>query len=224
MYYTIQNILIHEVKILRLTRVCLYIIIALLFSTAGFSLWAQDEYEEDDIDEYLATPYSLGDQVFSIHLGGLLPLFNYSPDSGETFDPNLTAGWSGYLEWSAFVSQFISIGGNIGANMMETPSEDNLLLIPITIVGTWTYQIYPFDIPIFLRTGLNFTKRNPDLFVGPIIQAGSGLYWNMDSSWAFGLRATYTWVPLFFGPDSNRTDQNRFGNYLELHFGAVYHF
>ena len=205
------------------TRVFLNIVLVLILLLPGAALFAQDEIEGQP-DEYLATPYSLGDQMFSVHLGGVIPMFNYDPNTGDIKDTKLTAGWSGNIEWSAFLNQYFSIGGNVGGNLMTTPSHDDLLIIPITLVGTFTYQIFPFDIPIFVRTGINFTKRNPDLFVGPIVQAGSGFYWNMDSNWAFGTKVTYTWVPLFYGPDSDRTSQNRFGNYLELHLGAVYHF
>ena len=196
--------------------------IAVLLLTLSAGVFAQDVYDPED--EYLATQYSLGDQMFSIHLGAIFPMINWAPSSSKFIDPNLSVGGSGYLEWSAFVNSHLSIGGNIGSSFMYTPADDILLLIPITVVTTWTFQVYPFDIPVFARTGINFTKRKPETFVGPILQLGSGFYWNMNSSWAFGARLTYTMLPVFFGSDSNRTNQNRIGNYAELHFGAVYHF
>ena len=184
-------------------------------------LFPQDDGEA--AEEYPATPYSLGDQIFSIHLGTILPLFYYAPSDGKTINPNLTVGGSGNIEWTAFLNQHLSIGGNLGGSFMQTPSGDTLLLVPVTLVASWTFQIYPFDIPIFARTGINFTRRSPELFVGPLLQAGTGFYWNMNSSWAFGINGTYTWIPLFHTSGGN-SDENRFGNFFEIKFGAVFHF
>mgnify|MGYP001548091329 CR=1 FL=1 len=58
----------------------------------------------------------LGDQQFSIQLGGVLPLFFINSDSGLT-STNMHLGASGGLRWNAYLNNWLSIGLDVYGSM-----------------------------------------------------------------------------------------------------------
>ena len=53
------------------------------------------------------------------------------------------------------------------------------------------------------------------------LKPGAGFYWNHSSSWSFGTKLSYWWVPQIYPDDMAET---RFGSFLEWSLSAVYNF
>jgi hypothetical protein len=167
--------------------------------------------------------YGLGDQMFLINAGLQIPLF-FQSTSGSVAPTNLSLGGLGSLEVEFYLNNNLTIGGEFGGSFAFSPNSRSLFLVPVTAKISWIFHAYPFDFPVFFGAGIDFMRLNNELYVGPIARPGFGAYWNFNSSWAFGLRAVYWWVPeIYFGP-SPPADRTRFGNFLELSLSAIYHF
>ena len=172
--------------------------------------------------------YGLGDQMFSINLGLFIPLFFYNPVAGvlpeDRFAPtNLSLGGAGSLEWAAFLSDKISLGAELEGMFSISPLKRVLLMIPLTAKLSYFFRAYPFEIPIFIGAGVNFAKLGDELFVGPILKPGIAGYWDINSEWGIGLRASYWWFPQIYLRDPLK-DDTRFGNFMEVTLSALYHF
>ena len=194
------------------------LLVLLLFQAPGISA------QEGDVEEVVPL-YGLGDQTFSLHAGIVTPLFFLSL-SGETSPglKNLSVGGTASLEWNSFITSNLSAGIELSGFFTFTELDRGLVLVPI--VGKLTYFIraYPFEFPLHVGLGVNFTKLDEDLYFGPILKPGFSAYWNYDSQWAFGMKFDYWFVPeLYFG-DSPPQEQSRFGNFLESTLSVFYHF
>jgi hypothetical protein len=179
---------------------------------------AQETPEKDR--ETVASAYGLGDQVLSISLGPMIPLF-YLPNAGAE-GTNLTVGGTGSLAWSAYLTGAIRVGAEIGGVFaFSRPNTNTLLMLPILARAQYVMTFYPFEVPISLGVGMNIVKygelRNIDLLIKP----GASVLWIYDSKWSFGLNLAW-WLDMQFYPSD--PTQNRIGNFLEISLSALYHY
>ena len=119
-------------------------------------LAAQDE-GNDPPEERFEPTYSLGDQMLSLNLGAVFPLF-YTGGSEGLEDANLTVGGTGHLQWSACLNNNLAIGGEFGGMFAFTPNQNTLFMIPLATRLTYFLRAYPFEFPLSLAACENFTR------------------------------------------------------------------
>ena len=169
------------------------------------------------------TEYSLGDQMLSINLGLMVPLFfNWGPEGFAR--TNLSVGGIGSLQWGSFINSRVALGMELAGTFMFTPNGRSLFMVPITGKVSYFFRPYPFEIPIFLGAGLNISRLDDQTKFDPILKPGASFYWAYNPEWSFGLNTVWWWVPQFYrGPEPPSGD-TRVGNFLELSLSALYHF
>jgi len=183
------------------------------------------EGEENGDAEYYRSVYELGDQVFNITAGLFIPLYYRRPGDFSTAPANLSLGGTGSIEYSSFINSNMTLGLSLKGMFAYTPNERLLSMFPIT--GKLTYYLtdsYPFEFPLYVHAGLCISRLESETFYGPTIMPGAGATWNMNSSWGFGINATWWWVPMWYGPSHEDTAKSRFGNFLDISLSATYHF
>jgi hypothetical protein len=163
---------------------------------------------------------TLGDQVLQISVGPIIPLFFQSLTGTPAVLPTgLTLGGTGSLQWNAYVSKNIRVGVQIGGMFALSRRGNTLLMVPIEARGAYIFSVYPFEFPVTLGLGMNIVKYVDEVWIDPILKIGSGVFWQFDVTWSFGLNLNYWWVPHI----SSLAD-TRFGNFLEISLSALYNF
>lgn len=202
-------------------------VIGLALVFAFIAVGAVDAQDEDDptdpgTGDFVPT-YGLGDQLISLNLGALFPLFYWGGPDGVQ-DANLSVGGTGHLLWSSYVSNNLSIGGEFGGMFAFTPNRNTLFMIPLAARLTYSLRAFPFEFPLSIAAGVNFSRFSDSFKTDPIVIPGAGFYWNYSSEWAFGLDVRYWWVPqIYTGPEPPTSD-SRYGNFLASTIGILYRF
>jgi hypothetical protein len=179
--------------------------------------------EEGDGEDVFLPLYDLGDQMMTINAGLFIPLF-YQSSGGAVSPTNLTVGGLGSLQWNAFLNNDMSVGVEVAGMFAFSPNRRTLFMLPIT--GRYTYFIrsYPFEFPIFIGAGINFSRLSDSTHVELILKPGFSALWNYNAEWSFGLSAVYWWIPqIYLGPSPPQS-HTRFGNFMETSISALYHF
>lgn len=168
--------------------------------------------------------YDLGDQIFTLNAGVFLPLFFQSSDweYASTKD-HLTVGGTAALGWYAFLHPNLTLGIELGGMFAFTPNR-TLFMIPLIGNFAYTFRFYPFEVPIHIGYGLNFTKIDEYLYVGMILKPGVGFYGHITPEWAIGGKVQYWWVPEIYFGDQPPKEQTRFGNFMDITVSAHYYF
>lgn len=169
--------------------------------------------------------YSLGDQIFSINAGTILPLFIFGSDI-ETVGgfSKLTVGASGSLRWGAFINNEMTLGVDLGGMFAFTKLERVLIMLPVSGMYTYAIRFYPFEVILQAGLGVNFTKMEDDLYIGPILKPGASFYWNYSGEWSFGLQTEYWFVPEIYFGTNVPVEHTAFGNFLGITLTVLYHF
>ncbi len=193
---------------------------------AAFSAYAQ---KEETVDLY-----SLGDQTFSIDAGTILPLFILANDDGAVDGlgkltavggfSKLTVGAVGSLRWGVFINNEMNLGVDLGGMFAFTQLERVLVMLPVTGMYTYAIRFYPFELLLHAGLGVNFTKLEEDLYIGPILKPGASFYWNYSGEWSFGLQAEYWFVPEIYFGTKVPAEHTAFGNFLGITLAVLYHF
>jgi hypothetical protein len=187
---------------------------------------AQDEpdsppEEETPPEEEFVPTYTLGDQTLAINMGLFIPLFFAGGPDGVA-RTNLTLGGVGSLQWNSYLNNNMTLGGELAGTFSFSPNRRALFMVPITLRYAYILRAYPFEFPLHIGAGINFTRLEEQGKIDPIVKPGASFVWNMNPDWAFGLNLTYWWVPQWYSGDLS--DESRYGNFLETTLSAVYHF
>ncbi len=194
-------------------------LVVFLLLTPTLSLAAQEQE-----DEQFVPTYGLGDQMISLNLGLFIPLFFSGGPDGITAT-NLSLGATGHLAWSGYLSDSMAVGGEFGGMFAFSPNSNPLYMIPLAARFTYIIRRYPFEFPLTLAGGINFVTYNESFKVDPILIPGAGVYWNLDTEWAFGVDLRYWIVPqLYLGQSGISSDDNRLGNFLAITASVLYRF
>ncbi len=191
----------------------LALLLAILIPSSAF---AQDE----SIDLY-----GIGDQAFSINAGTILPLFIVGVD-GNAFGgfSKLSLGAAGSLRWGTFLNNEMTIGVDLGGMFAMTKLDRVLVMLPVSAMYTYSFRFYPFEIILQAGLGVNVSKLEDDLHIGPVLKPGASFYWNYSGEWSFGLQTEYWFVPdIYFGRNVP-PEQSAFGNFFGLTLTTLYHF
>jgi len=193
------------------------LLVVLLLTVAG-TVSAQNAEGEQ-----FQPTYSLGDQMLSLNIGAIYPLF-YTGGPGGVEDANLTVGGTGHLQWSGFLNNNIAIGGEFGGMFAFSPNGNTLFMIPLAARFTYFLRSYPFEFPLSLAAGINFSRFEESFKTDPILIPGIGFYWNYTTEWAFGLDMRWWWVPQIYTGPTPPSEDTRFGNFLSSTLSVMYRF
>ncbi len=191
-------------------------IVLVLFACASAPIFAAEA------GALQASQYSLGDQTMSINAGLFIPLF-LLPGGMFFLDhkpPQLSFGAVGTIGWAAYVTPQIRVGAEIGGNFTLSPNDNVLLMLPIVGKVSYSFTIYPFEIPLSLGMGMNILKYVDQSSIDFLLRPGVSFYWIYNSSWSFGANLLY-WFDMQF---STTPGANRYGSFLEFSLGVLYHF
>ncbi len=198
---------------------CIIGTISPVFSQNGETAPEEPAQAEEDF----VPTYGLGDQLLSLNLGMLFPLFyTGGPDGME--DANLTLGGTGHLMWSSFLTNDFAVGGEFGGMFAFTPNRNTLFMIPLAARASYFLRAYPFEFPLTLAAGINFSRFRDNFKIDPIVIPGAGFYWNYNAEWAFGLDLRYWWVPQVYSGPEPPSEDTRFGNFLGSTLSVLYRF
>lgn len=193
----------------------------------GSALWTvaaqTDGPIEGEEEERFQPTYSLGDQMLSLNLGGIFPLF-YTGGPDGTEDANLSFGGTGHLLWSTFINNNLAVGGEFGGMFAFTPNRNTLFMIPLAARLTYFLRVFPFEFPLSIAAGVNFSRFEANFKTDTILIPGVGGYWNFNTEWAFGFDARWWWVPQVYTGSTPPSEDTRFGNFLTTTLGVMYRF
>ncbi|MFW5800887.1 MAG: TP0733 family outer membrane beta-barrel protein [Spirochaeta sp.] len=169
--------------------------------------------------------HNLGDQQFSIRIGGFLPLFFSGNDDGIQ-ETNMKLGAAGGLRWNAFVNSWLSTGLDLSGSLASNTNDVQLYQFNLSAATTaYPFHIDRFFFPVSLDIGANFMRFQDSFYFGPVVKPGTGVFYTTDSGWSFGVLAQYWIVPEIYGDNSSPgSADTRVGNFLELSLTALYHF
>ncbi len=163
----------------------------------------------------------MGDQALSLGAGLMLPLF-FQDLAGSCRETNLSAGGAARFEYSAYLTSRWRFGLAASGAFAESPNDHTLYMIPLTLEATRVFDVSRFSIPVSLGLGASIVGYREWVHVDLIAVPALGCYWRYDSSWSFGLRASW-WLD-FQGATANQDpDQARLGDFLVIAPGFVYH-
>jgi hypothetical protein len=195
------------------------VLILLLPVLLAPGLFAQ---EAETPPEFFRPIYDTGDTVLNFGAGLLAPLFN-SDIYGNIipYGKQLAPGGIGFIEYDAYLNTHMRLGLQVAGMFARTINKNTLTMVPLTGKFTYLFDLYPVTIPVFLGAGFSFNKMGKLYEFPLILKPGVGVYWNMRGKWGFGGQLVYWWIPEIHFREL-RT-QTRFGNFLEVSLGAVYH-
>ncbi|MFP4385323.1 MAG: TP0733 family outer membrane beta-barrel protein [Spirochaetia bacterium] len=199
------------------------IITVLLLACICFTIQSQSENENENEDEMIIETYSLGDQVLTINLGPIIPLFFQALD-GSVEPTNLTLGGGGSIHWGSFVNNRWTIGLEAGGMFAFSPNNRTLFMLPVTGKLSYYLRSFPFEIPLSLGIGMNMTRLSGNFHVEPIVKPAVSVFWKYNAEWSFGANFVYWWIPQIYLINPPPKDHSRFGNFLEVTLSALYHF
>ena len=201
----------------------LILLLALFVFISGSLFAASDDDEDNDRDTYVES-YSLGDQMFFINGGVFIPLFFFNK-SLDVMETNLTLGGTGSLCWQVFLTNHLSLGGELGGMFALSPNKRILYMIPLTVKATYWFRFYPFEIPISLGLGGNLSILEEAAHIDFIAKPSVGFFWNFNEEWAFGANATYWFVPqIYSGSGKVESGHSMFGNFMDVTLSVLFRF
>jgi hypothetical protein len=196
-----------------------FILIIAFAALVSLPVFSQDQEAPALVEGY----YSQGDSAFSINLGVQAPLFFNGYDG--TFEPaaeHISLGARGDIDWGGFITPNLTLGANIGVSFMSTVNARTLLYMPISLRSTWYFNFDKIDLSLFAGAGFALHRLDEDTAIAPMINLGSGLYWNYDSDWAFGIRLSWlTDQEIYFGNTVSASD-SLLGHFLDISISALY--
>jgi hypothetical protein len=165
--------------------------------------------------------YSLGQQTIAVSAGLFIPLFFQSFDGQYSSTTNLALGGTATLLYGFHLDNHWLVGLSVSGMFSQSVQKNFLYQVPICVRGSYSFHIFPFEIPVYLDLGMDIVKYREQEHINFILKPGFSTLWKYNLSWGFGLNAVYWWVPQPWPVDPN---QGRMGNFLEISATAQYTF
>ena len=199
------------------------LLVLVLLTICVFALAAQ----EDDTDgqKVMELPvHTLGDQSLAISAGLCIPLFFQEFVGPDPYHAtNLTVGATGSLQWSAYLNPFIRLGLEISGAFAFSPNARALIMLPITIEGSYVFQVSRFEFPLSLGAGICIVRYREWSHLDIILKPGAAAYWRYDANWSFGANLAW-WLDFQPVTENQSPNQARMGHFLEFTPSVFYHF
>lgn len=184
----------------------------LLFLVPSLAAFAQSEDPEEGAPAEALPVYSSGQLSLHISAGLLIPLFFRYFDGGAT-PTNLSLGATGALHLGVHLDNHWMLGAEVGAMFARSLQESTFYMVPITARASYIFHLFPFEIPVFLGTGLVIEKYGDRARADFILKPGFSAVWKYNMLWSFGLNVSYWWVP---SPWSDDPSKAMMGNFLDV--------
>jgi hypothetical protein len=211
-----------------------WLLLVFLF-TSVFMLSAQEEDEEDEDDENIpissdwsgssATMYTRGDQIFTISLGLVKPLFFADQEKGY-LDSNMKLGGMGALGYTYFLDPHLFIGGELSGMFVSTTGKNMYFIVPIGFRIGYQFVFRRFEFPLGLMVGFAPQSHHDRSYFGFFAKPTASAFFRLNSDWSFGLNSSFWWVPQWTSKERDHHDGkvNIHGFFLEFSLSARYHF
>ena len=183
-------------------RTIIFICMITLF--ALFCTAQENEEEKNKLDgSALFQPIRKGDKFIKMGLSLGIPLFNSSKEK-IAINPKIYPGGTIDLGFAYYVTNGFSLGGSLSFDMGYT-------------VAAAKWRI-PFEAGI--GGALQIYNGNGAKYFGMIFRFEAGLFYQYTPEWSIGGGISWSVVPQWY----KETSHNRTGNFLNIKFGARYHF
>lgn len=174
-----------------------------------------------DEDSIIVLPgHELGDQIFSLRAGIIVPLFFHDFAEYDTYSSNSTLGATGAIQWNFYLTSYLRLGLDIGLAFSLDVNKKMYNMIPITARATYVISVSRFEFPISISTGLNIVNYQDIYRFDYIIRPGVAGYWRFDANLSFGVEIAYWWTVEF--PIGEHPAIA--GNFLDVSPSLFYHF
>ena len=166
--------------------------------------------------------YTMGQQSLQLSAGLFIPLFFQSFD-GAGASTNLSLGGAGAIQWSVHLGNRFQVGLEVSGSVSRSPLENYLLMLPITLEGSYIFYVFPVEIPVSLGIGMNLMKYQTQSHIDLILKPSVTPMWKYNSSWSFGLDIEW-WMDFQFATGGQDSSGARMGHFLSVMPTAQYNF
>lgn len=174
-----------------------------------------------DEESVVALPgHELGDQVFSLRAGVLVPLFFHDFEAFQTYPHKSSVGAVGGVQWNFYVSSYLRMGADISLGFSLDPNNKLYNMIPVTFKVSYVTSVSRFEFPFSFSTGVAFLNYQDIFKVSFIARPGVAGFWRYDANLSFGMEIAYLWIVEFPAGDNPAIA----GNYLSISPSLFYHF
>lgn len=190
------------------TTLCLCILCTL-------PLLAQDtpepEIETDAGEDIVYKMNQKGDQYIAIKLNLDIP---YRP-----FE-NLKLGGAGSLGYHHFLTNSLTIGGDVSFSYATTIGDNVFYFIPIMFSVGYQFTAGKFEIPLSLGIGGAFENYIDRFYFGLVIRPEIAAYYRLNPDWSFGIHTGLYILPQWYSDEK----YNYVGIIQDVGISARYHF
>ncbi len=191
----------------------IFSILALSCAFFSMSLFAQtaQESSENEQDLIVYEMNQVGDQYIGFKLNLDIP---YSPFR------TLQVGGSGSLGYHRFITEEITLGGNISFNYNQTIGDNVFYFVPFMFSAGYQFEYNQFEFPVSLEIGGAIQSYLDRTYFGLAIRPEAGAYYRLNPDWSFGMTMGLYILPQWYSnPEYNYT-----GVIHEIGLAARYHF
>jgi hypothetical protein len=197
-------------------------VFALLCIALPLSAQTSAKADTEGSDDYFGGLHKKGSQLISLTTGAELPLFILPADSTATSAYPLGVGASFSLNYEYFVANHWALGGSLCGAFNTTVGGRTLFMAPIALKMGYWWGSAPMEYTVGMDIGANIMRLSGDGVITPFAKAGGGAFVQMNQSWSLGAQVYWWLVPeLHFG---SYASLDRYGHFLEISIGALYHF
>ncbi len=194
----------------------LAVLVVLLCLVGGPAVFAQGT------DAAPVEYYTMGQQSLQLSAGLFVPLF-FQSFAGAGSPTHLSLGATGAIQWGIHLGNNFLVGLEVSGGVSRSPLENYLLMLPITVKGSYIFYLFPVEIPVSLGVGVNLIKYQTQSHVDLILKPAISPMWKYNSSWSFGLNIEWWW-DFQFATGSQDPSKARMGHFLSLMPTAQYNF
>jgi len=165
-----------------------------------------------------------GDRSLTIQMGAVIP-YAFQTWAGKFGPTNLSLGGTLGIDLDFYLSETFRLGGGLRGMAAVGPNDYTLFIVPVTFRATWEFQMYPFSFPVGIGAGFSFTNYRSATSFDPTLIPTAGAYWNMSSSWSFGLDMA-PWIIFqdYLPGGAIPASDSRIAYFSDITLGAIYHF
>ncbi|TXT41968.1 MAG: hypothetical protein FD137_2417 [Spirochaetes bacterium] len=172
--------------------------------------------------EYFGGLHRQGSQNIQLALGAGIPLFILPLDSSATESRPLDIGASFSLGYQYFVLNRLTLGGSLTGAFNTTVGGRTLFMAPISFRTAYWFDAESLELNLGVDLGFNVMRLSGNGVITPFAKLGGGAFVEVSEAWSVGGQLYWWLVPeLHVGLQSGLT---RYGNFLEISVGTVYHF
>lgn len=201
------------------TFVCIILFLTLLCSAQENG---DAEKEKNALDaSSLFQPVRKGDKFIKMGLSLGIPLFNSSKEK-IAINPKIYPGGTIDLGFAYYVTNGLSLDAGLSFQFYPTLAKNLYFSLPVTFDLGYTVAASKWRIPFGTGIGgaLQIYNGNGAKYFGMIFRFDAGVYYQYTPEWSIGGDITWSVVPQWYKEES----YNRTGNFLNIRFGARYHF